>query len=184
MRKTIAQSSNSTPALPAILRPGPLGQQLRRHHRDPCPTDHHRDSEGQNDESHDGPDTIGPNSDSYKGGEEEHAGCHRVYRPSPKSLGGKAASKHETRRDQPEEADPTTDEVQETVPTDSMGVRWRSGWEAQGRIGDEEASANQTQPVNANEYWSQVPPRLPARTRRIPTAPAIVSRPVSTSRLI
>src|SRR5689334_6454247 len=76
---------------------GLLDQQLRRHCRDPCPADHHRDSEGQNDESRDGPDTTGPNGDSYKGGEEEHARCHRVDRPSSLSLGYKAARKDETR---------------------------------------------------------------------------------------
>jgi hypothetical protein len=72
-------------------------------------------------------------------------------------LGGKATSKHETGRDQPEEADPPTDEVQQAVPTDRMGVSWRSGWKAVGRVGDEEASANQTQPVEVDEEWSPGP---------------------------
>jgi hypothetical protein len=57
-------------------------------------------------------------------------------------LGGKAAGKYETCRDQREEPDPTADEVQEAMPADSVGVRWRSGWETQGRVGGEEASTD------------------------------------------
>ena len=62
------------PLLPSGMRS--LDQQLRRHCRGPCPADHHCGSEGQNDYSRDGPNTIGPNGDSYKGGEEEYAGRH------------------------------------------------------------------------------------------------------------
>jgi hypothetical protein len=47
--------------------------------------------------------------------------------------------------------------VQQAVPTDRMGVSWRSGWEAVGWVGDEEASSNQTQPVQADEEWSPGP---------------------------
>src|SRR2546421_7138299 len=46
-----------------------LDQKLSRHRRDPCPAEHHRDREGQDDNSRDDPAILGPIRDSR---EEEH----------------------------------------------------------------------------------------------------------------
>src|SRR5260221_13888168 len=112
-----------------------LGKKLSRHYRDPCPAEYHSDREGQNDEGRDDASSIGPDSNSEEGCEEDHAGCRGVHCPSSKALGSKPAGKHETRYDEPEEPNPSADEGHKAVPAHGMRVCRRSWSEAEGWVG-------------------------------------------------
>ena len=80
-------------------------------------------------------------------------------------IGAEVASDDEACRDEAEEPDAAGDKVQQPVPAHRPRPVGRTGWEAQGRVGDEDPGGDQTGAVHTEQDGEPRCRRVgPART--------------------